>query len=132
MTSEKADNSHNQITALGFKNNNNESFGRPPAGGRVVAAASTSLSAEAQQGVGASLCSVVIENARDKRTFNWLVSQVGQEAIEGALNRLSGKRKPYLSNIIKELGVALPERFDTVDKETALKYINELRERLRK
>lgn len=132
MTSEKADNSHNQITALGIKNHHKESFGRPPAGGRVVAAASTSLSHEAQQGVGASLSAIVIENQRDKRTLNWLVSQVGQEAIEGALNRLSGKRNPYLSNIIKELGVALPERFETVDRETALQYINELRERLKK
>ena len=52
----------------------------------------------------------IIQNDRDQRVYDWLVSEVGEEAVNTACMNLAGKRKPYLSNIAKQLGLTVPER----------------------
>jgi hypothetical protein len=49
----------------------------------------------------------IIANNRDRRAWAWLVGQVGEEralAVE-----LPGGRKPYVSNIVRALGLAIPD-----------------------
>lgn len=55
---------------------------------------------------------IVLENDRDRRTLDWLVGQVGESAIAEALTRLAGNRRPYLSNVAKVLGIALPANLE--------------------
>lgn len=52
---------------------------------------------------------IILESERDRRTFDWLVEQVGEEAVERACKQLAGKRKPYASNLAKALGLIPPE-----------------------
>jgi hypothetical protein len=111
-----------------------EPFGRPPAGGRVAAAAATSRSAAGQQAGGAesvdAALGVIVANERDRRTLAWLRDQVGDEAIRGAVDQLAGNRRPYLSNVAKVLGVALPRDLEVVDRETARARLAALRAQL--
>lgn len=49
----------------------------------------------------------LISNDRDRRAWEWIVSQVGADralAVE-----LAGDRKPYPSNVAKALGLTIPE-----------------------
>lgn len=52
----------------------------------------------------------IIENEKDQRTYEWLLTQVGDDAIKVACQKLAGKRKPYLSSILKILGLTVPEQ----------------------
>ena len=107
-----------------------EPLGRPPAGGRVEAAAGTTPSTEGQQAAGAEL-GVIVANDRDRRTLAWLRDRVGDAAILGAVGQLAGNRKPYLSNVAKALDVALPERLEATDRETAFKHLADFRAKLK-
>lgn len=81
----------------------------------------------------------LITNARARREWQWIVSQVGIERATAALERL-GNRKPYPLNIARLLGLKLP---DALANEPALpqqtsgppqevqKRLNALRQRLR-
>ncbi len=51
---------------------------------------------------------VVIESKRDQRVLDWLVEQVGHEAVAHACSKLAGSRKAYPSNIAKVLGLDPP------------------------
>ncbi|MEY2842146.1 MAG: hypothetical protein RI920_183 [Pseudomonadota bacterium] len=73
---------------------------------------------------------VIVANARDQRTLTWLRDRVGDQAILDAASRLAGNRKPYLSNVAKALGIALPEQLAATDRETALRHLAELRKKL--
>lgn len=73
---------------------------------------------------------VIIANDRDRRTLAWLRDQVGDEAIRGAVDQLAGNRRPYLSNVAKVLGVALPRDLEVVDRETARARLAALRAQL--
>jgi hypothetical protein len=108
---------------------NKKMMGRPPAGGRVEAAAGTTPSAVGQQAEGAGL-GVIVSNDRDQRTLAWLREEVGDANILAAVYLLEGARQPYLSNICKALGVQPPERLAYVDKETAVARLTALREKL--
>ena len=107
-----------------------EPLGRPPAGGRVEAAAGTTPSTGGQQAVGADL-GVIVANDRDRRTLAWLRDRVGDAAITGAVGQLAGNRKPYLSNVAKALGVALPELLETTDQSTARQHLASIRAQLK-
>lgn len=104
--------------------------GRPLAGGRGVPAGDLSPADSGQQAGGADL-GVIVVNDRDRRTLAWLCDRVGDAAILAAVSQLAGNRKPYLSNIAKALGVALPEHLEAADRETALKHLAAIRERLK-
>jgi len=51
---------------------------------------------------------VVIETERDRRTLNWLVSQVGEDKVAAACDALAGERRAYVSNVAKVLGLEPP------------------------
>ena len=51
---------------------------------------------------------VVVVNDRDRRSLEWLVQQVGPQAVADAVNRLSGLRRPYATNVAAVLGLTLP------------------------
>ena len=70
---------------------------------------------------------VLLVSERDKRTWQWLCTTVGAAAIEDALSRLAGGRKPYVSNICKALGVCPPQALEFASQETANARIAEMR-----
>ena len=52
---------------------------------------------------------VVVESERDRRTLDWLVTQVGEDRVTKMCLQLAGKRRPYVSNVAKALGLVPPE-----------------------
>lgn len=52
---------------------------------------------------------LIIDNERDKRAAEWLIKNVGQKAVEKAIDQLAGNRKPYVSNVAKVLGLEIPK-----------------------
>lgn len=66
---------------------------------------------------------VVIQSARDQRVLNWLVSQVGAEAVAAACHQLRGQRRPYVSNLARVLRLSPPD-------ELVLTPLNEAKIRL--
>lgn len=104
-------------------------LGRPPAGGRVEAAAETSPIPAGQQS-GGDVSGVIVANERDRRTLSWLRDHVGDAAISGAVSSLSGNRQPYISNVLKVLGVKAPESLERPDAATAKAHIAALRAKL--
>lgn len=104
--------------------------GCPPAGGQGAAAADP-FPGDSGQRAGGDNLGVIVANQRDRRTLAWLRERVDDAAIVGAVGQLEGNRKPYLSNIAKILGVALPERLEAADRETALKHLADIRVKLK-
>lgn len=78
--------------------------------------------AEGQQPVG-----VLVQSERDRRVLDWLIAQVGVEAVEGACHALAGTRRPFPSNIAKVLGLSPPKTLAITPPETARRHITELR-----
>ena len=56
----------------------------------------------------AAACGIPLDNDRDRRTLAWLRSTVGDEAIRDAIGRLAGRRRPFVSNLCRVLGVEVP------------------------
>ena len=52
---------------------------------------------------------IIINSERDRRTLQWLIAQVGDEAVKDACLQLAGERKPYVSNVAKLLGLVPPD-----------------------
>ena len=73
---------------------------------------------------------ILVENDRDRRTLAWLLANVGHDKIIDACDGLAGSRKPYLSNIIKILGVTVPD-LSVTDRETARQHLAAIRGKLR-
>jgi len=75
---------------------------------------------------------IIIENERDRRVLDWLIAKVGEQAVRDAIARIPGKRRPYVSNIVKALGLTVPP--EVVDpplpKEEALKRLEALKAKL--
>ena len=51
---------------------------------------------------------VLVTSERDRRVLDWLVCQVGREAVKEACYRLTGNRRAYVSNVAKALGLTPP------------------------
>lgn len=51
---------------------------------------------------------LIVESTRDQRVLDWLVRQVGQEAVANACMQLAGARRAYVSNIAKVLKLCPP------------------------
>ncbi len=51
---------------------------------------------------------IPLDNERDRRVLSWLRSTVGDDAIRDAIGRLAGRRKPFVSNLCRVLGVEVP------------------------
>jgi len=53
---------------------------------------------------------VRVQNEYDRQVLAWLRARVGDAALAAAAQRLTGKRKPYLSTICRSLNVTPPPR----------------------
>ena len=51
---------------------------------------------------------VRVHNENDRQTLEWLRQHVGDAAIAAAVQRCEGSRKPYLSDVCRQLGVRVP------------------------
>lgn len=51
---------------------------------------------------------LVIESKRDQRVLDWLVLQVGEQAVANACKQLVGARRAYVSNVAKVLNLVPP------------------------
>lgn len=71
---------------------------------------------------------IPLDNDRDRRTLAWLRSTVGDEAIRDAVSRLPGRRRPFVSNLTKVLGVDVP--IEVVDPSKAVLPPEEAKQRL--
>ncbi len=70
---------------------------------------------------------LIINNERDRRAAEWLVSQVGQGAVDAAIAGLAGNRHAYISNIAKVLGVEIPNQVVVTPPSEAKKRLSDLR-----
>lgn len=77
--------------------------------------------AEGQQPEG-----VLLETERDRRVLNWLIGQVGVEAVEDACCSLAGRRRAYPSNIAKVLGLSPPRSLELTPRDLARKHLAQL------
>lgn len=73
---------------------------------------------------------VIIESERDRRTYDWLLSQVGEFAMQAACLSLAGNRRLYVSNLAKALGIAPPEELTFAPREAALRHLEQMRKLL--
>lgn len=74
---------------------------------------------------------IVIESDRDRRTYQWLLSQVGEDALHDACLSLAGNRRLYVSNLAKVLGLNPPADLAIAPKEAALRHLAKMREILK-
>ena len=81
--------------------------------------------------VGQQPGGVLVTSERDQRILDWLVSQVGLDAVEAACSRLPGRRRPFVSNIAKVLGLTPPSDLALAPPEAARHHLSELRALLR-
>ena len=70
---------------------------------------------------------VIVENERDRRTLRWLIDNVGHDAIREAIQRIPGNRRPYVSNVVKTMGLTPPKDLEIADRETARRYLEAIR-----
>jgi len=66
---------------------------------------------------------LIVESKRDQRVLDWLVSQVGEEAVVNACMHLAGARRAYVSNIAKLLNLSIPANLALMTKEDAQHHI---------
>lgn len=75
---------------------------------------------------------VLVTSLRDQRVLEWLVSQVGCDAVEAACSLLPGRRRPYVSNLAKALGLTPPSDLALASPDFARQYLTEFRALLRR
>jgi hypothetical protein len=75
---------------------------------------------------------LIIATAADQRALDWLVLEVGWESIDTALAALPGKRKPYVSNLAKELHLAIPRNVFVTPAEQARPQLKKLLQMLKR
>lgn len=66
---------------------------------------------------------LIIESNRDQRILDWLVAQVGEEAVANACKQLAGARKLYVSNIAKVLCLCPPVELAVASREEAQQHL---------
>lgn len=71
--------------------------------------------------------SVLVTSERDQRVLDWLVSQVGIDAVETACTSIPGRRRAYVSNVAKALGLTPPSDLALSSPEVARQNLAELR-----
>jgi hypothetical protein len=104
---------------------NKKAFVVPPAG--------DTTHTEGQQPVGVEqlreelLSEVLIQNARDRRVLDWLICQVGIEAVYSACFQLAGNRKAYPSNLAKFLKLKVPEDLSLTSREEARSHLDDIK-----
>lgn len=73
---------------------------------------------------------VIIQSPRDQRVLDWLVQQVGLDAISAACSQLAGGRRPYPSNLAKVLGLTPPESLSLASREVAQAHLDAIYKKL--
>ena len=78
---------------------------------------------------------IPLDNERDRRVLSWLRLTVGDDAIRDAIGRLAGRRKPFVSNLCRVLGVEVPPAVvepskAVLSREEARQRLAELKQRL--
>ena len=73
---------------------------------------------------------MLIESPRDERVLAWLVAQAGAETVAAVCMRLAGRRRPYVSNVAKALGLTPPADLALAPRDDALRHIAELKQLL--
>jgi hypothetical protein len=68
----------------------------------------------------------IIVNDKEERIYSWLLAEVGQPAIDEAIKKLAGNRKPYLSNIVKILGLKIPKSVLNTPSHQARQHLDKL------
>lgn len=71
---------------------------------------------------------IPLDNERDHRVLAWLRSTVGDEAIRDAIGRLAGRRRPFVSNLCRVLGVEVPP--EVIEPSKAVLSREEAKQRL--
>ncbi len=69
----------------------------------------------------------VVESNRDLRVLEWLIAQVGDEAVANACKQLAGRRRPYPSNIAKFLGLVPPADLTVTPTEDAKRHLQSIK-----
>lgn len=70
---------------------------------------------------------VLVASARDQRVLDWLVAQVGCEAVAAACHDLAGRRRPYVSNLAKALGLTPPADLALTPPDVAREHLAKIR-----
>lgn len=68
-----------------------------------------------------------VETERDRRTLEWLVSQVGADEVDAACLKLAGQRRHYVSNVARVLGLVPPEAVHQTESVQARKELARLK-----
>lgn len=56
---------------------------------------------------------LIISSARNRRELAWLRSHVSDDVIRDAVVQLAGARKPFVLNVVRVLGLELPNLAET-------------------
>ncbi|REE17720.1 hypothetical protein B0G71_0681 [Paraburkholderia sp. BL27I4N3] len=75
----------------------------------------------------AEVTGVLVETSKDERILAYIVSVKGEAAICEAVAQLAGRRRPYVSNIVKILGVDVPEAVVITPREEGLTHLEEIK-----
>lgn len=67
---------------------------------------------------------LIVESKRDRRVLDWMVAQVGYEAVAEACGQLVGMRRAYPSNVAKVLGLKPPKELALSSREDAKHHLD--------
>ncbi|MGF6410042.1 hypothetical protein OKW37_001712 [Paraburkholderia sp. MM5482-R2] len=73
---------------------------------------------------------VILLTDCDRRTYDYLVSECGFTRVSKAIEQLPGRRRPYVSNIAKILGVTIPESVVITPREAGREHLARLKKLL--
>ncbi|WP_321947818.1 hypothetical protein [Paraburkholderia sp. J10-1] len=82
------------------------------------------------EAITADSLDVILASQRDRRTFAYLVDTCSLERVIKARQALPGRTRPYVSNIAKQLGVAIPDSVIITPRADGQKHIAEIKEML--
>lgn len=71
---------------------------------------------------------IILANDRDRRTFSYLVETCGFERVVKARSALPGRTRPYVSNVARALGVAVPETVVVTPREEACRHLDAIKD----
>ena len=76
--------------------------------------------------------SVLVTSERDQRVLDWLVSQVGVDAVESACTLIPGRRRPYVSNVARALGLTTPSDLSLSPPDVARQHLADFHRMLKR
>ncbi|MBC8743000.1 hypothetical protein F6X40_41930 [Paraburkholderia sp. UCT31] len=70
---------------------------------------------------------VIIETDRDRRVYDYLIEACGQARVMNARQKLPGRTRPYVSNLVKMLGVVIPDAVVITPREEGRRRLVEIK-----